>query len=231
VRLWELDGWDQQIVEITRSGARRATRPGVLLHHSEDLARADVLRRQSIPVTSPSRTLIDAAAVLPAETLEAVFESALRARLTSIPKLANRLQALGGPGRSGSATLWSLIRERDPTQAPTDSLLETRTYRLLVQRGLPSPRRQYPLSWPDGFRVLIDLAYPERLVAIEDQSFKHHSGRASWELDVEKRQRLEDDGWIVIYVTWSDATERPDLVAARVRRALRSRGWLPRAPA
>ncbi len=79
--------------------------------------------------------------------------------------------------------------------------------------------------------MLIDLAYPERLVAIEDQSFKHHSGRASWELDVEKRQRLEDDGWIVVYVTWSDATERPDLVAARVRRALRSRGWLPGAPA
>jgi predicted transcriptional regulator of viral defense system len=60
--LWNLDGIDVDLVEIT---VTRPTRSGTpLVHRSADLAEFEVVEREGIPCTDPARTLIDLGAVV-----------------------------------------------------------------------------------------------------------------------------------------------------------------------
>ena len=73
----------------------------------------------------------------------------------------------------------------------------------------------------DGrFIARLDFAYPDLKVAIECQSYEWHSGHQNWEKDIERHNRLQSLGWIIVYVTWEDLQHRPNIVAERVRVAL-----------
>jgi hypothetical protein len=75
--LWELDGVMEDRVEITVTPPRSPRSPLVIVHRSLQLPRADRVTLGVIPVTSPTRTLIDLAGCLADEDLEAAIECAL----------------------------------------------------------------------------------------------------------------------------------------------------------
>jgi very-short-patch-repair endonuclease len=67
----------------------------------------------------------------------------------------------------------------------------------------------------------VDLAFSAFKVAVEYQGQLHGARYAQ---DIERIEALRRDGWIVIQVT-SALIGRRELLAARVRGALESRGW------
>jgi len=87
---------------------------GVLLHHCPPLHPDDVDIVDGVPVTSPSRTLIDLAEELEAAGLTACFERA-QAR-----GLLDPVALRGGPGKSGVA---ALARRRRPAHRGVLSLI------------------------------------------------------------------------------------------------------------
>lgn len=90
----------------------------------------------------------------------------------------------------------------------------------IVFAGLPEPELNVDVYDDDGrFIGCVDLAYPERKIAIEYQG-KQHS--ATYAADVERIGALRAAGWIVIEVT-STLFATPDRLVERVRDALRSR--------
>lgn len=195
--LWGLDGCGER-VEVTVAGMGERRLAGVVVHRTRALPVADRGEADGVPVTRPARTLIDLAAVLSTEELEAALDSALRDHLVSPSYLERRLEALGTRGRAGAAVLSDLLAARKHGR-PADSRRENDVVRALVAAGLPSPVRQFPF---EGIRF--DLAYPDLRIAIEFDSYRHHFGRQSWRRDTARHNRATASGWLVFHLTEDD---------------------------
>ncbi|MCA1306638.1 DUF559 domain-containing protein [Microbacterium esteraromaticum] len=130
---------------------------------------------------------------------------------TTITDLRTMLASGRRIGMARLRTAVDLIRE--DSWSPRESLLRYR----IVMAGLPEPVLNHDVFAADGrFLACVDMAYPQRKVAIEYQGRLHH---ASYAADVERIAALRAAGWTVIEVT--DALyRRPDELIARIRRAL-----------
>ena len=114
----------------------------------------------------------------------------------------------------------SSLDDRPPGAGVPESPLETRFRRALAQHRLLLPVAQFVVKDGAHFVARLDFSYPEAKSAIECQSYEWHSGRQSWERDIERHNRLQSLGWIIVYVSWHDLQYRPSIVAQRVRDAL-----------
>lgn len=108
----------------------------------------------------------------------------------------------------------------------TDSSQEGRTRITLVEHGLGCPIVNYKLALPDGTWVLLDMAFPKVKIAIEYDG-QHHAGQ--WLQDSERRNRIEDAGWIFIQVTKLDlaTVEARYNLACRVAKKIEERLGIP----
>lgn len=218
--LWTLAGCASEKVELTVVGRQRRTSSRAIIHRERSMPGMDRTVVAAIPVTAPARTLIDIAAVLDTATVEEALDDALRRRLVSLSRLRWRVEELAGRGRPGSAVIRRLIAARtDATEVP-QSVLETRLLRLVRGAGLPRPVVQQEVRDKGRVVAVVDLAYPDRRLAIEADGYRWHSSRRRWEHDLERRNALTALGWSVVHVTWEQLTRRPDDVVGRIRMAL-----------
>ncbi|MGH2795426.1 MAG: DUF559 domain-containing protein, partial [Actinomycetota bacterium] len=216
--LWRLAGFEPGSVELTVPTTRRRSAPGVA--HRYRLSRSDTTRIEGVPVTTPARTLLDLAAVAPAELVEEAIDDALRRGLVTIPRLRRRFDAEARPGRRGIATMRSLLEARDPSMPVPASVFERRLLRLVRQARLPEPVRQHEIRDGDRLVGIPDFAFPEQHLAIEADGYRWHSGRVRWEHDRARRNELTLLGWRVIHITWTDLIRRPDATIDTIRAAL-----------
>ncbi len=187
------------------------------MHHTDRRDPVDVSRRRRIPVTAPARTLLDLAAVVDVDTLEAAPEDAVLRGLAPFPLLRRTLDRLGRSGRRGAAPLRGLLDSRDAATAPTESVLEDAVVRLLHRGGLPEPVRQHRVG-----ALRVDLAYPQIRLAMEADSRLWPAGRGDVQRDSSKQNALVARGWHVLRFTWFDVRSRPGCVAATVGSLLSS---------
>ncbi len=202
----------------------RPTRSGTpLVHRSADLAEFEVVEREGIPCTNPTRTLIDLGAVVVDDILERALEDALRRGLTSVSRLRWRERQLARPGRAGPAALRRVL-ERRPQGAPrTESDLETQFLQCLRAAGVREPVRQHRLRLTDGTMVRLDDAYPEELLFVELDGWASHGGRTAFRQDRRRQNQVVLLGWRPLRFTWTDVVEEPERVAAEVAQALAGR--------
>lgn len=202
--VWNLERVDAAQPQIVIPHPRRLRLEGVVVHRTRTLERNDLVRRDLIRVTTPTRTIVDLAGALAPDLLEDALDDALRRRLTSVPTLERRLERLGNRGVPGSGVLRRLLRERSGIRV-SDSGLENRFKRRLQRAGLPLPVAQYEVR--DERRRLIarvDFAYPAQRLAIEIDGYGNHSGRKNWESDLARQNRLVVVGWRFLRFTHRD---------------------------
>ena len=217
--LWHLTGFETDAVELTVPEARQR-RKGPGLIHRNALYPPDVTFVESIPVTTPARTLIDVASVASPGAVGEALDDALRRGLVSISRLRWRLDEVGGRGgRRGIGVLRSLLDERTASSVP-QSVFETRLLRLLKRAGLPQPAVQHEIRSHGRLVAIVDCAYPRERLAIEADGYRWHSGRTKWHQDRRRLNELTLMGWRVIHVTWADLSRRPAAVLDSIARAL-----------
>ena len=212
-----LAGGREGVLEISVPRGRRIRQPNLVVHEVR-LPAVDVTSVDAIPVTTPTRTLLDLAAVVSADVVEEALDDALRRGLTSIARLEWRIAELGR--RPGIAVVRKLLAARgDPTAVP-QSVLETRLLRLIKRARLPAPECQHEVK--DGGRLVavVDFAYPDLRLAIEADGYRWHSGRAQWQHDLVRRNALTSRGWRVIHVTSHDLAKQPKDVVRTIADAL-----------
>ena len=197
---------------------------GVVAHEVSCLEAVDRTTQDGIPVTLPTRTVIDLAGVLSEDELEEVLDDALRRRLTTVRRIRWRLEQLGV--RRGSVTLRRLLDARDPKAAVPKSHLETRVLRTLCKVGLPLPERQHPIRRQGRLLAKVDFAYPDAKLAIEAEGYEWHSGRPRWEHDLARRNAVTALGWRVLHVTARSLARDPGSVVETVAAALQETGGL-----
>ncbi len=173
-------------------------------HHTRPLP-DEVASRRRIPVTTLARTLLDVAAELSVESLEAAIREAEylhRFRLGSLEAMLER-----HPGRRGARTIKAcLYRLGRGPRGRTRSRLEIRFAALLARTDLPRPELNALLDL-DGFKVEADCLWREHMVIAELDGGKSHGTRAAFETDRERDRRLQVAGWRVIRITWRQLNE------------------------
>lgn len=209
--------YDPGLLEITTSPRRRVRQDGIRAHRSTMILPSDRRRRDGVPCTSPSRTMVDLSSRFEAESLGSLVDDLLRRRMLTLHGLAATADRLGpAPGRDPKV-VGEVLHARWAGYLPGDSDLEARIIRLLVSWGLPVPRQHLRVS-VGGRRGYVDLAYPEHRVAIEVDSWRYHGDRTAFERDRIKGNALVLAGWRVLRVTELMTDQQiVDLVRAALR--------------
>jgi hypothetical protein len=211
--LWRFVRWDGRHPEVTVPRAGIGNRAGIRVHCASVLERQDVMRHEGIPVTSPSRTLADLAAVVAYELLRRAVRQAQAHQRVNIPLLLATVRRLGP--RRGVANL-NRILATGP--APTRSVLEDVVLELILAGGLAKPDVNKPLLLA-GRRVVPDFRWPEQRVVVEADGGAWHDNKIAREDDAERQALLEAHGERVVRVTWGQAVTEPARTLARLRSA------------
>jgi len=208
----------EAMAEVTVDPSRTPHPRGVIVHRLS-LARTDVEVRDGIPRTRAPATILGLAAVVSPAALERALDDAFLKGLVSSTQLQRRLDAGSHAGRNGAAALAALLAQRAGASRWTQSEFERRLFAFVCKAGLPPPVPQFEVVLPDGRRVYLDLAWPESLVALEAQSYRHHAGRIDWSRDQARMALLISIGWRIVPVTWHDLVGSPQQLIETVKRA------------
>jgi very-short-patch-repair endonuclease len=183
----------------------RHPRPGpeITIHRARLDAR-DTRRRDGVPVTSPARTLLDLASVLPERDLARAVEQAQVLRLVTPQELAQ----IAGRGRPGSAALHAVL-EAQHEPSLTRSEAEARMLELIRAAGLPAPETNVKVLGHE-----VDFLWREQKLIVEVDGFAYHSSRQAFERDRRRDARLQAAGFRVIRVTYLQIVDDPASVVA-----------------
>jgi very-short-patch-repair endonuclease len=214
--LWELPHFPQGIVEVT-VGRTRGRIPGIIVHRVA-VGRADRAVLAGLPVTTPARTLIDIASVVPVTTLEEAINDALARRLVTVRRLGHRIEAIAVRGRPGIARIRRVVERLVQGPAPM-SVLETRLLSHLRRSKFREPILQHRIRDRGVVVAVVDFAYPEAMVAVEADGYRWHSSPSKWRNDLARRNVLTGLGWRVVHVTSRDLIDRPDDIVATIAAA------------
>jgi hypothetical protein len=210
---WGMLEWDERWPEVTVIGPGTRLPRAVRVHRTQAVEEADRRRHRGIPVTSPARTLLDAAATLQARGLRRAVRQAQSLRLVSCRELAETLARL--PGRRGSRRLAEIVATGP---APTRSELEDVVLDLLLRGGFARPAVNAPLVL-SGRRIKPDFRWAAERLVIEADGAAWHDNPIAREDDAERQALLEAHGERVLRVTWAQAVSRPAQTLARIRAA------------
>lgn len=202
--LWNLDGCSHGPVVLITASNLISPRPGLKVHRVAMIPPHHVTRTRGLAVTTPTRTIIDLAAVLAEEDLETALDCALRRSSTSLRRLETEVGHSSRPGHRGRKTLLRLLHERSPDYAPTHSVLETRFRRLLKRNGLPLPAQQEVIRRRQGGFAVVDFIYPATGLVIEVDGYSVHNSRRSWQHDRHRQNDLVMTGKKVLRYSWRD---------------------------
>ena len=168
---------------------------------------------RGLAVTTPSRTLLDLAAVLPLTQLERAHREA---HVLGLPLDLESLLCRH-PGRRGVRKLRILLGEPVPK-----SSLEQRFRRFLKKHALPLPDAgNVEMPWGEA-----DCVWWKLRLAVELDGHSTHRTRAQFERDRARDRQAAAAGWMVVRVTWLQLRHEPAAVASDLSQIIRARSAL-----
>ena len=157
------------------------------------------------------RTLLDLAGVMTRRRAAIALDSALRRNLTTLGSLDRCLYLTARRGRNGCAVLRDLIQERMHLTDVPESPLESTIWDLLARSGLPMPVPQFVIRSRGGdFVARVDFAYLKEKLVIEGHSKTWHWGVQAHSDDAARHNAISEQGFRIVYLTWTDATQHGD---------------------
>ena len=214
---WGMPLADVHLTDLYAAGERRLAS---VHHHQGRCDVHDVTKVGGHWVTIPVRTALDTAAILPRDPAVVLLDDFLHRGLVTKEGLSAELTRR----QQWSAHL-DLLLKVDHASLGSESVGETRARMLFQDHGMPAPVLQLEVHDETGALIgRVDFAWPARKVIVEfDGRQKYHRYRRPGEtleqaIMREKRRedRLREQGWIVVRMTWSDL-EHPAPFLARLR--------------
>jgi hypothetical protein len=194
--------------------------PPLIITRNETLLPGESTVIDGIPVTTPARTAFDLGRrpgfVVAVQRLDAL------ARATGV--VAADVTPLVGAHR-GARGMKQLRRALPLMDPGAESPQETRTRLVLIDGGLPTPQTQIVVL-KDWGRVLarVDMGWDDWQVGVEFDGAQHWIDPRQRTWDIDRAAELEALGWRLVRVSSDLLRNRPDVVVARAREALRAAG-------
>jgi very-short-patch-repair endonuclease len=196
--LWDLLPATRAAIHVTVPPTGRAKRRGVVLHRC--LIDADsVTVRNRIPVTTPSRTLADLAATATRAQLIRATEAAQHHHLLDLPSLRSAAK-----GRPGATELLAITAHETPH---TRSDLEAAFLSVLDAAGIERPVMNAVIHGHE-----VDAYWPDRNLAVELDSRRHHLTPRAFEQDRRRDGDLHRHGIATLRFTYAQITRDPGWV-------------------
>ena len=193
-------------VTVPHRSSRR--HPGIEVHRSTTLTKADVTAERSIPCTTVARTALDLAAVSPRRVVERSLDQADAMGVFDLIALNDQLAR--NPNHPGAPALGSVLQEHYIGSTPTESELEEAFLALTRRLGLPDPELQRWIDLGDGGPMIRgDFVWPEQRVIVETDGEKYHGTAQARQRDPHRDQRAILAGWRPVRTTWRQVRWRP----------------------
>lgn len=205
-------------LHITRPDAVKSRRGAAVRLHSAALDPDEVIELAGLPVTTPERTVVDCALVLPFDHAVLLADAALRRGLVSRASLARQVARLFRvPGTRRAA---QVVAFADPGgRGPGESISRV----LLSRSGLPTPRLDVPVPGPDGRSLgRSAFAFPGTRVLGEFVPDEQAAGADP----VRRAAAWADAGWQPVLWSWPELRS-PGPWIDRLRQALAPAGPPP----
>lgn len=199
------------LVSVSRVDSGPASRQNAFDGHSLELPSDHWLQQGLVQITTPARTWLDCAALLPADHLLAMGDWALDQGLLAMSELTSLIawaRRRRGVVRARQVAPWL----RRGVESPQESRLRW----FLVDAGLPEPAINPEIVLPDQRVVRLDLAYLGLRVGLEFDGDWHVATR---EHDEGRRAALTAAGWKVL-VARKDDLWQPGRLMGAARQAL-----------
>jgi very-short-patch-repair endonuclease len=167
---------------------RRAckSRPGIVVHRSSTLTRADIGVHEGLPITSPARTLLDISELLPTRDTERALDEALGRRLVTLQEIRELLERTAT--RRGLSILRALTDWRT-NNTGSRTKWERIAAKAFRDAGLPEAERNV---WYLGYQH--DFLWRKHGVTLEIDGYPWHSTKTNMERDRDKETRLKQAG-------------------------------------
>lgn len=204
---------------IVLDAKRNVRRNGAVIHRSEQLDPIDREQLDEIPITSPTRTLIDLARhASPAQLTEAI-EQAFADGLVTEDHLHRRIANLRSKGRYGIPLLLSVLERREITRGG-DSWLEREYLSLLHRAGVRRPETQVVLARTADHAVRVDCFFAGTNVVVELLGYRFHRTKSQMNRDAARHNALLAAGKLVYQFTYEQVTTAAEMVVEQTKAAL-----------
>jgi Protein of unknown function (DUF559) len=223
--LWGIRQSASAVLDITVP-RRLGKRPGVRAHHVI-LPPDECTILDSIPVTSPARTLFDLAPGLQRHELTRAIEQTEVLRLWSPTSLVELLER--HPGRRGAATTRAVLGAGKGWGRVTRSELERRFLGLVEDAGLPLPETNALVESRER-DYEVDCLWRRERVIVELDGRAFHDTRAAFERDRQRDRRLAVEDWRPLRITWRQLEDEPEAVLADLAALLTTTPRVPPSP-
>jgi hypothetical protein len=212
--LWGLPRYRPETMHITARGPRPGKRDFVV--HRAHLTRADLTRRERIPVTSLSRTILDVAVTSRQRTVRRHLQLADDLGVFDLGEMEDLLGRT--KGHRGQAKVRAALELHDERPVFTRSGLEQRFLELMREAGLPEPSMNL---FVEGYEI--DAWWAEQRFGVELDVYETHGSRLSFEEDRERDDQLLHAGIETTRVTGPRLDREPGKVVDSIRRHLARR--------
>lgn len=211
-RLWGALEDHTGAVHLILPHARRVYPPKWVRLHRVPVPRHATTTMTGLAITTRSWSVLDVLTTLGPGPRERLADRALQRGWIQVSDINRRL--LGYPGRTGNTALRLLAQQAgDGAAAKSERIMHD----LLRQAGIDGWVPNYRL-WHEGELIgVIDLALPDKRLAIEVDGWAYHQDIDRFQRDRTRQNDLIALGWSVLRFTWADLTQRPGYVRAMVR--------------
>lgn len=211
--LWEIGAERPQITDVSVRRRCELRRPGLRIRGRPTLAPEDIVLRDSIPVTSPARTLVDLASELGPVRVERAVNEADKRDLIDPETLRLRLGDYAG--QPGAPLLRRVLDKR--TFRLSDSDLEIFFRPIAARAGLPPfLTKQIVNGWE------VDFYWPDLGLVIETDGLRYHRTPSAQVRDAKRDRAHTIAGMTPLRFTHYEIRYEPSLVRDDLTRALRT---------
>lgn len=208
--LWGIGTERRGLTEVSVRRRCELKRPGLRVRSRPTVAQDDVMRQNGIPVTSPTRTLVDLAAELGPLGVERAVNEADKRDLIDPEALRTALDRY--EGEPGAPRLRKLLDKR--TFRLSDSNLEILFRPIAVEAGLPFPlSKQVVNGWE------VDFYWPGLGLVIETDGLRYHRTASAQTRDARRDRAHALAGMTPLRFTHYEIKHESAVVRAELSRA------------
>lgn len=198
---------DAAWLTLATNGVLRYSEHAAQIRYSDIPEQDQELVSASVKVTSPLRTVLDCAAVLPFAEGLSIADGALRLGCCTPNQLR---QAAAASRRRGADQMRHVALHANPqAMNPFESALRA----LCIEAGFPQFEPQLVVQ-DASIHFRLDLGDKESSIALEADSFEWHGNRAALHRDCLRYNELVRRGWRVLRFSWESVMFQPEWVKA-----------------
>ncbi|MEX1037567.1 MAG: type IV toxin-antitoxin system AbiEi family antitoxin domain-containing protein [Acidimicrobiia bacterium] len=212
--LWGFDAVFGRLIEVTVPYVESPEPDGVIVHRTRRPNPAAVV--ESIPITTPERTLFDIAPILPARVLEKAGRSAVHLGLATVNQIDKAVAKFGGRGVSGTKRMRWLVGAIANDQSGSVSEIDLK--HIIWDAPIPPPVQQLQIRLPDNSNAYPDFSWPYRSKIVEVDGFGTHGSPEQLQSDLRRQNALMELGWQIRRFTATEIRDDPNRVRTEIIR-------------